>query len=170
MKKFLPQIRTGTVNTSWISAKFNGFTLSSIIAGRGRRTGSICDIPIYRTTAPQIKAVISLFLLMVWVNATLTSSSSAKAAVKPVLFTTSTRCSGETDGSHRTVALFVARFTVACTTPSTRRSARSTEAEQAAQVIPCTLIFTCLVSFNKIILSFSYIRIVISLSFSVISA
>ena len=122
----------------------SGLIRSSMMAGSGRRTGSIWDIPMYNTTAPQISAIISRRLLMVWVSATLISSGSARLPEKPVLLTISTSICSLTEGSHRTVALLVARLTL---TGSTRRraAARSTEAEQAAQVIPLMSILTCLV-------------------------
>ena len=116
-----------------------------MMAGSGRRTGSIWDIPMYNTNAPQISAIISRRLLMVWVSATLISSGSARLPEKPVLLTISTSICSLTEGSHRTVALLVARLTLTWSTPSARRSARSTEAEQAAQVIPLMSILTCLV-------------------------
>ena len=78
----------------------------------GGRTGSIWDIPMYSTTAPQISATISRRLLMVWVSATLISSGSARLPEKPVFLTISTSICSLTEGSHRTVALLVARLTL----------------------------------------------------------
>ena len=55
--------------------------------------------------------------------------------VKPV-FSTAAKTAGDRSVSLRTVSRSVDRFTLAASTPCTLRTARSTDAEQAAQVMP----------------------------------
>ena len=142
MKKFRPQMSTGMVNTSWMRGEVERID-SVVDDGRQRQTHrqhmGHPDVQ-HQRAANQRDNQPPFADGVGECNADFLRVGKA-AGKKPVLLTISTSICSLTEGSHRTVALLVAGLTLTWSTPVGAPQARSTEAEQAAQVIPLRSIF-----------------------------